>query len=109
MLEILILVALIISMGKKMRAKGRTAIGYQFMLFGLWLTFEIIGFAAGWVMSGGGHDGVLAIVGCALAGGILGEVIAFCIAGSLPAVTRPQYTPGVGLYPVAPNLTRPQV
>jgi hypothetical protein len=87
--EILILISLCRRIGERAREKGRTAGKYQFMLVLFWFGGEIggalltaVGLA---VFLGGEPDGFVCIAYiAAIAGAILGAVLAFRIVAGLP-------------------------
>jgi hypothetical protein len=96
MLEILILWQLCKNIGVKLRAKGRSPGGYQFMLVAMWFGGEIIGGILGVVMSG--EAGAVAYL-VAILGAIAGVVAAFVIVRSVAPINIDHPTGG---FPIAP-------
>lgn len=99
-IEIIVLVLLWQSLGNKVRAKGRTAIGYQVLLLALWFG----GYCCGGILSMVFAGRVFKIQGCfpvglfylnALIGASLGAIIAFVIVYSLSDLRKPFYDPRV--------------
>jgi len=88
MLEIILLIWLCRKMGALMATKGRRAIGYQFMVVGMWFGGEIIGGITGAALGAGGARGELnaAVYLFAIIGAIAGVSVAFVIANTRPAM-----------------------
>ena len=95
MLEIIIVYVLAKNIGNKVAAKGHRRFGYQLMLVALWIGGEITGAIFGFVLQTVMAGGVAAPeergfpwMGylCALAGAVIGALIAFAIANSVAAV-----------------------
>jgi hypothetical protein len=88
MLEIVILIILGGKIGKIVEKKGRTKIGYQLMLVGLWVGGEVFGLIVGSVLSAvlgdGEGAGMLLVVALGLGCAITGAIIAFQIAKNVP-------------------------
>ena len=118
MLEVLLLVFLGKRIARMMRNKGRSPVGYVFMLVGLWIGGEILGaFGTAALAVDSGGPGFLPYIG-ALAGAALGATTAFAIAAALAPVTPPMvsgfpvlppaggYVPP-GMYPPGPNPVQP--
>ena len=98
MLEILFLVYLCRQLGQTLRAKGRSAGWYQFLLVVLWFGGELFGGIVSLLL---GIDGLGMYLG-ALLGAAGGAAIAFVIAHSLGAVS-PSGPPGFAVMPVPPT------
>jgi hypothetical protein len=90
MCEIVIVIVLCIVLHNKVKAKGRSSVGYIFLLIGLWIAGEIAGAILGVILTGGigggGEPELLPIMGCALAGAAVGAVATFIIVNSLSDV-----------------------
>ena len=97
MLEILLLVYLCRQLGQTLRAKGRSAAWYQFLLVVLWFGGELFGGVVALIL---GIDGIGMYLG-ALLGAAGGAAIGFVIAHSLPPVPA-QGPPGFAVMPVPP-------
>jgi hypothetical protein len=93
MLEIFLIWVCARKIGKIVADKGRSKIGYQLMLVGLWIGGEFIGAIVGAILhanaGGPGVRGVpcMAYV-CALIGAAVGAGIAFAIANGLSPIQR---------------------
>src|SRR3954463_3453341 len=85
MLEIILLVWLCRKIGAIAREKGRKAVGYQFMLVGMWLGGEIGGMVAGVLMVGANPGGGINPTAYlfALMGAAAGAIVTFVIVNSL--------------------------
>src|SRR3954469_6345272 len=92
MLEILLLISMCKSLGKMLRAKGRNAGLFQFMLVMMWLGGEIVGAIVGMVVLGGGG----AVYLFALLGAAAGAIVTWIIAKNL----KPQDYAGPRGFPV---------
>lgn len=102
MLEIFFVVFMCRKIGTMMRAKGRSAGGYQFMLVAFWFGGEITGAIVGAVvLAGGGSSGGFngGAYLCALVGAAVGAGIVFLIVNSVSSLAQP---PFVGGFPVMP-------
>jgi hypothetical protein len=95
MLEIVIVYVLAKNIGNKVAAKGHRRFSYQLMLVALWIGGEITGAIFGFVLQAVMANGVAAPeeqgfpwLGylCALAGAVIGALIAFAVANSLAPV-----------------------
>jgi hypothetical protein len=95
MLEILILWQLCKNIGVKLRAKGRSPGGYQFMLVAMWFGGEIIGGIIGVIVLEGGLGAYL----LAILGAVAGVVAAFVIVNSLAPIEVDRPTGG---FPITP-------
>ncbi|MDB5355676.1 MAG: hypothetical protein JWN24_2129 [Phycisphaerales bacterium] len=95
MLEILLLWHLCKKIGVKLRAKGRSAGGYQAMLVAMWFGGEIIGAIIGVVVMGGGAGAYL----FAILGAAAGAVAAFVIVNSVAPLEIDRPTGG---FPITP-------
>jgi hypothetical protein len=88
MLEILVLISLGRSIANKAQEKGRSGVGYIFLLLALWIGGEIFGAILGVVISmavlGDEEPNMLLAYGGALVGAVIGAVIAFQIVKALP-------------------------
>lgn len=85
MLEIFLLIRISKSIGEMMRAKGRSAGGYQALFVLLWIVGEITGFVIGFSMGMDGGLGIYAFgIGGAAAGGITGYLIASSVKPLVP-------------------------
>ena len=86
MLEILLLVYLCKELGKILRAKGRSAGWFQFLLVVLWFGGEVFGAVVAVILGidGGGAIYLAALLGAA-GGAVLGFVIAKSVAPAAPA------------------------
>jgi len=84
MLEILLLYFLGKRIARMMRDKGRSPVGYVFMLVGLWIGGEVLGAfgTAAFIAAGSGQPGLLPYAG-ALGGAALGAITAFAIAAAM--------------------------
>jgi hypothetical protein len=88
MCDLIILVVLCVKIAKAAREKGRSAVGYVFLLLGLFLGGEISGLILGVViaigMAGGREEpSRLIVAGFGLVGAVIGAVIAFSIVNHL--------------------------
>ncbi|MBY0523210.1 MAG: hypothetical protein K2R98_07415 [Gemmataceae bacterium] len=87
MLEILIVIMLCKNLGKRLREKGHTPLGYQVLLVVLWVggefTAAMLGGAISEVMNPGREPNMLLLYGFALVGAATGAGITFLIANSL--------------------------
>jgi hypothetical protein len=103
-LEILFLVYLCKQLGRKLRAKGRSAGWFQFLLVVAWFAGEIMGavVAAGVLDDGSGEFHPVAYLG-ALLGAACGATAVFLLARSLPgeADHGPPGFPVTGVVPPA--------
>lgn len=90
MLEVLLLIYLCKELGKILRAKGRSAGWFQFLLVILWFGGELFGAVAAAII---GFDSGAAIYLGALLGAAGGAVLGFVIAKSV-APARPDGLPG---------------
>ncbi len=90
MIEIFVLITLSRQIGAKVAAKGHNKLPYQLLLFALWFGGEIGGGIVGALISvfvmHDDEPSVLFIYLFALAGAVVGAVIAHAIAGSLRPV-----------------------
>jgi hypothetical protein len=94
LLEFIILFVMCRSIGTKVRAKGRTAIGYQFLLLALWFGGELAGAILGVITSlatGAEEPSLVLAYFLALIGAFLGAKIAFVIVNSLSDLRKPLY------------------
>ena len=94
MVEIFLLYFLCKRIGAIVRAKGRKAIGYQFMTVALWFGCEFAGLFGGAIISG--EVTALAYV-IGLSGAAIGALSAFLIARSLSPIGQDS----TGGFPVA--------
>ena len=101
MLEILLLIYLCRELGKILRAKGRSAGWFQFLLVILWFGGEFFGAVAAVII--GFEDGPAIYLG-ALLGAAGGAVLGFVIAKSV-APALPQGPPG---FEVVGSVRRPE-
>jgi hypothetical protein len=89
MLEIAILYVMSKNIGDIVQAKGRMRIGYQLLLWLFWFGGELCGAFAGGALSvagGGDEPNLILVYGCALAGAVVGAVLAFAIAKGVPSL-----------------------
>lgn len=92
MCEILCLIGLWKYLGNTAEEKGRPAIWFQLMGIGLWFGGEIVGFIAGFLITGG--EAELTAYACALGGAVVGAVLSVVVVMVLPAeVPPPRYPP----------------
>jgi hypothetical protein len=87
MIEIFILIQLCKSLGNKLRQKGRSPTGMQFLLVGLWIACEFIGAIMGYVIgaiaTGGDESSAFFGVAGAICGVIFAAVTVFQIAKAM--------------------------
>lgn len=105
MLEIFFVIGLCRRLGTNLRAKGRSAVGFQIMLVLFWFGMEIVGLAFGAALNDA--DGPnLGMYVCGLVGAAIGGGFTFLIASCVSPVVRPTLTYG---FPVMPSTypTRP--
>jgi hypothetical protein len=87
MLEIVVLFLLCKNLGKRLRDKGRSPTGMQFLLVGLWFTGEItgglVGLVIGGIVAGDPDSGLIFGIGGALCGAVGAAITVFQIAKAM--------------------------
>jgi hypothetical protein len=93
-LELIVLIMLCRSIGKKVRAKGRAPLGYQMLLLAMWFGGEVGGGILGAMVSvvtRNEESAFLMAYGIAVIAAIAGVTITFVIVNNLSSLRKPLY------------------